>query len=67
MLNVDRHLSDAGHICFREPSQGSAMTIILRATRSTANAGAAPSGGDDVEEGIMILPWKDGSARTAEG
>lgn len=31
------------------------------------NAGAAPGGGDEVEKEIMILPSKDGSARTAEG
>lgn len=54
-------------VSFREPSQGSAMTIIMRAIRFTANAGAAPGGGNDVEEETMILPLKDGSARTAEG
>ena len=35
--------------------------------KPTANAGAAPGGGHDLEKGIMILPSKDGSARTAEG
>jgi len=39
----------------------------LERDKSTANAGAAPGGGHDLEKGIMILPSKDGSARTAEG
>jgi len=35
--------------------------------KPTANAGTAPGGGHDLGKGIMILPSKGGSARTAEG
>lgn len=31
------------------------------------NAGAVPGEGDERKKRIMILPSKDGSARTAEG